>query len=59
MHELKIVHRDLKPQNVLILAKGTNLTAKISDFVISKRLNEDSSSTDDQPTCKFLIVVLG
>ncbi|EFH64123.1 hypothetical protein ARALYDRAFT_892927 [Arabidopsis lyrata subsp. lyrata] len=51
MHELKIVHRDLKPQNVLILAKGTNLTAKISDFVISKRLNEDSSSTDDQPTC--------
>ncbi|CAN6982885.1 unnamed protein product [Brassica oleracea var. botrytis] len=43
LHELGIVHRDLKPQNVLI-SKGMNLSAKLSDMGISKRLTGDMSS---------------
>ncbi|EOA29962.1 hypothetical protein CARUB_v10013065mg [Capsella rubella] len=41
LHELGIVHRDLKPQNVLI---SKEMTAKLSDMGISKRMSRDMSS---------------
>ncbi|XP_010467524.1 PREDICTED: serine/threonine-protein kinase/endoribonuclease IRE1a [Camelina sativa] len=41
LHKLGIVHRDLKPQNVLI---SKEMTAKLSDMGISKRMSRDMSS---------------
>lgn len=35
MHKLKKIHGDLQPQNMLVVIRGTNMTAKISDFSIS------------------------
>jgi tRNA A-37 threonylcarbamoyl transferase component Bud32 len=35
-HAKDIVHRDLKPQNILLSGSGADLTAKVSDFGLSK-----------------------
>jgi serine/threonine-protein kinase/endoribonuclease IRE1 len=44
LHRMNVVHRDIKPQNILILLKGDTLNAKISDFGLSKKLEEGASS---------------
>lgn len=44
LHKNNIIHRDLKPQNILIVNHAGNYVPKITDFGISKRLNEGESS---------------
>jgi len=45
LHQRGIVHRDLKPQNILLINQDGKLTAKISDFGISKDLESNSASS--------------
>ncbi|KAK4463244.1 kinase-like domain-containing protein [Cladorrhinum samala] len=40
MHRSRFVHRDLKPENILVVNKGPNWLVQISDFGISRRLEE-------------------
>jgi len=40
LHEKNFVHRDIKPANILLAGNNQNLTAKISDFGISKNFQE-------------------
>ena len=44
LHSEGIIHRDLKPQNVLIARRGDRYIPKITDFGISKQLDEGQSS---------------
>ena len=44
LHSEGIIHCDLKPQNVLIARRGDRYIPKITDFGISKQLDEDQSS---------------
>ncbi|EAR97928.2 protein kinase (macronuclear) [Tetrahymena thermophila SB210] len=44
IHCYKIIHADIKPQNILKTKDGKY---KLCDFGISKRLNSDSSNTND------------
>lgn len=39
LHQKGIIHRDLKPQNILLVEDGGELTARISDFGISKSMD--------------------
>jgi serine/threonine-protein kinase len=41
-HDQRVVHRDIKPANIRILANGT---AKIMDFGIAKRLDQETDLT--------------
>ncbi len=46
LHNHGIIHRDLKAQNILLLERAGQLTAKISDFGISKNMSsEDTRSS--------------
>jgi hypothetical protein len=46
LHDRKIIHRDLKAQNILLVERAGHLTAKISDFGISKTMSgEDTRSS--------------
>lgn len=46
LHNHGIIHRDLKAQNILLLERNGHLTAKISDFGISKNMSsEDTRSS--------------
>ncbi len=44
LHSHGIIHRDLKPQNILILHHGGRYVPKITDFGISKQLDDGVSS---------------
>ena len=44
LHSEGIIHRDLKPQNVLIARRGDRYIPKITDFGISKQLDDGQSS---------------
>lgn len=44
LHQHNIIHRDLKPQNVLIARRNGRYIPKITDFGISKQLDQDDSS---------------
>ncbi len=48
LHQNGIVHRDLKPKNILLVTSGNNITAKICDFGISKRVGEEDHSASSQ-----------
>jgi serine/threonine protein kinase len=45
LHQKGIIHRDLKPQNILLVEEDGELTAKISDFGISKSLDSGTNSS--------------
>ena len=45
LHSKGIIHRDLKPQNILLLEEDGELTAKISDFGISKIIDSGTNSS--------------
>lgn len=42
LHQNKITHRDLKPDNILLASNDENTLLKISDFGLSKRIQNDS-----------------
>ena len=44
LQDRQVVHRDMKPQNILMNFEDGKWVPKISDFGISKHLNEDSGS---------------
>jgi formylglycine-generating enzyme required for sulfatase activity/tRNA A-37 threonylcarbamoyl transferase component Bud32 len=44
LHSQGIIHRDLKPQNILIVNRNGKYIPKITDFGISKKLDENKSS---------------
>jgi len=45
LHNKGIIHRDLKPQNILLVEEDGELTAKISDFGISKSIDSGTNSS--------------
>ena len=45
LHQKGIIHRDLKPQNILLVEEDGELTAKISDFGISKSMESGTNSS--------------
>lgn len=43
-HEQGFVHRDIKEQNILVTGEGANLTAKLTDFGLSKSFKQTGMS---------------
>lgn len=43
-HHQGFVHRDIKEQNILVTGEGTNLTAKLTDFGLSKSFKQTGMS---------------
>jgi len=54
MHENGFAHRDLKPQNILVVSPGPDWLVQISDFGISRRLEEGATVTMRQGTMGFI-----
>lgn len=42
LHSKEITHRDLKPQNILLSSQAPKARVKITDFGLSKLVNEDT-----------------
>lgn len=45
LHQNGVAHRDLKPENVLLLNHETDTLVKLSDFGLSKIMNNDFMTT--------------
>lgn len=54
LHENKITHRDLKPENILLLSKKEPCLIKITDFGMSRLVNEKSLMETQAGTPSYL-----
>ncbi|KAK3989414.1 Serine/threonine-protein kinase RAD53 [Cladorrhinum sp. PSN332] len=55
MHRNKFVHRDLKPENILVVEKGPGWLVQISDFGISRKLEDGRTiGTAQQGTLGYI-----
>lgn len=45
LHSKGIIHRDLKPQNVLLESRSPRTRVKVTDFGLSKIINDESLMT--------------
>ena len=51
LHSINIIHHDIKPENILIAKDGH---FKLSDFGLSKTVNEEEVKKDDEEDSEFI-----
>ena len=52
LHSINIIHHDIKPENILITKDGH---FKLSDFGLSKTINEEEIKKDEEEDSEFII----
>lgn len=63
VHYFNILHLDLKPKNILLYEKTNEIgqkiyNAKITDFGISKQINQNTLVTDPQGITKLVKLII-